>query len=200
MRRLLAALTIASALLAPVVLPGMASAGPAQDMIEELATSASIVINDSDVSAGERVSKLQGLISNVLDREHMAKALLGRYWRRASGDEQAQLGILLERYLINAYAGQVDALDGEVTFVVDNERESGKRILVGSRVVRPNNPDVKVDWQVETVDGEPIVTDIIVEGVSLVVSQRASFSSVIRQQGGIPGLISLLEKKVGPAS
>ena len=196
MRRLLGAAAICVAIAGP----GSAFAGPSRDMITDLAAAATTVINDGEVTASERVVKLQGLIGGVLDRENMAKALLGRYWRRASADEQTQLAALLERYLINAYAGQVDALEGEVKFVVDDERVSGDRTIVGTRVVRPNGPDVLVDWQVESVDGRAVVTDIVVEGVSLVVSQRASFASVIRQQGGIPGLIKLLEQKVGSAA
>lgn len=195
-RSLLGAATICLTL----AVPGQAFAGPSLDMIATLAASATTVINDGDVTANERVAKLQALIGGVLDRENMAKALLGRYWRRASEHEQAQLAVLLERYLINAYAGQVDALEGEVKFVVDDERAIGDRTIVGTRVIRPSGPDVIVDWQVENVEDRAVVTDIVVEGVSLVVSQRASFASVIRQQGGIPGLIKLLEEKVGSAA
>ena len=56
---------------------------------------------------------------------------------------------------------------------------------------------MSVAWQVETVNGKAVVTDIVVEGVSLVVSQRADFASIIRSQGGLDGLIKLAEAESG---
>jgi len=68
--------------------------------------------------------------------------------------------------------------------------------LVDTQVVRPNAPNIDVSWQIEAIGGKPVITDIIIEGVSLVVSQRADFSSIIRQQGGLDGLIGLLRQKL----
>jgi len=68
--------------------------------------------------------------------------------------------------------------------------------LVDTQVVRPNAPTIDVSWQIEDFGGKPVITDIIIEGVSLVVSQRADFSSIIRQQGGLDGLIGLLRQKL----
>jgi len=73
----------------------------------------------------------------------------------------------------------------------------GDRTVVDSKVLRPGSPPVSVAWQVETVNDKAVVTDIIVEGISLVVSQRADFASIIRSQGGLDGLIKLLKQKVG---
>ncbi len=125
----------------------------------------------------------------------MAKSLLGRYWRRATPSQQTALVPLLDVYLIDVYAGRVDSIDGHVSFKVDGERELAGRTLVDSRVVRQDQPDVLVSWQVEIVDDRQVVTDIIVEGVSLIVSQRAEFASVIRQQGGLDGLVALLRER-----
>ena len=56
--------------------------------------------------------------------------------------------------------------------------------------------DQREEEQIEAIGGKPVITDIIIEGVSLVVSQRADFSSIIRQQGGLDGLIGLLRQKL----
>ena len=180
-----------------VLAPPPASAGPAQDMIENLARSAEPILNDRDIVGAERAERLQALVGAVLNRDQMARSLMGRYWHRATDAQRAELSKLLERYLIDVYASRVDAFDGEISFAVDGERALADRTLVETRVIRAGEPSVSVVWQVEDVEGRPTVTDILVEGVSLIVSQRADFASVIRNQGGIDGLIGLLRKKVG---
>lgn len=172
-----------------------AAAGPARDLVADLAKQATPLINDKTITNAERAEALQALVAKVIDRESMAKSLLGRYWRRASADQKTELVPLLEDYLVDVYAGRVDSIDGELSIKVEDERATGDRWLVDSQVVRPNAPPVQVTWQVEEADGRKIVTDIQVEGVSLIVSQRADFASVIRQQGGIDGLIAQLKKR-----
>lgn len=174
-----------------------AIAGPAYDLISNLARSAEPILNDDALSKATRTERLSALLRDVVNREDMARSLLGRYWRRASPAQRADLTRLLEIYLIDVYAGRVDSIEGKVSFKVDDERTSADRALVGSRVLRPNEPDIAVTWQVEQINGRQTVTDIVVEGVSLIVSQRADFASVIRQRGGVDGLISLLEERVG---
>lgn len=192
--RLLACAAILAAWLAT---PLHATAGPAQDLISNLATDAKSTLNDRSLAADVRAAKLKSTLGEVIDRERMARSMMGRYWRRASKDQQARLVDLLETYLINVYASRVDDVEGDIDVAIDGERDVGGRTLVDSRVIRPTGPAVDVDWQVEEADGRLYVSDIVVEGVSLIVSQRAELASVIRRQGGIDGLIGLLEKKVG---
>lgn len=173
-----------------------AVAGPAQDMIAELAASAEVVLNDRSLARDVRADRLRETLGKVVDKQGMARSLLGRYWRRADAGQQRTLVDLLETYLVDVYAGRVDAIDGQIDFAISGERALGERTMVDTQVLRPNGPPVDVTWQVETTGGRSVVTDIVVEGVSLIVSQRAEFASVIRQQGGIDGLIGLLEKKV----
>ncbi len=185
------------ALASATLISPQAAAGPAQDMIASLAQSAEPVMNDRALTPNARADKLQALLAGVLDRDQMARSMLGRHWRSASPSQKTELTKLLQNYLVEVYAGRVDAIVGEITFKVDGERELGDRILVESHIFRPNQPALTVNWQVETINGAPMVTDIIVEGVSLIISQRADFSSVIRQNGGIDGLIAQLRQKMG---
>ena len=178
-------------------LVGVAYAGPPADLIQRLADRAAPILNDDSLAAPERANRMRDVLRAAMDRQKMAPALLGRYWRRANAGQQAELTDLLEAYLVNSYASRVDSIDGDVSFSVGGERDLGDRVMVDSQVIRPSGPPVSVTWQVEDGSNGPAVTDIVVEGVSLIVSQRADFASVIRQQGGIDGLIRLLQQKVG---
>lgn len=174
-----------------------AKAGVERDLIAGLAGEAEPVLNDRSIPPAERTKKLRSIIGSVFDSRQMAQSMLGRYWRRADEGQRAELVTLMETYLIDVYAGRVDSIDGQVKFDVGAERTIGERTMVDTQVLRPGSPPVSVAWQVETVNGKAVVTDIVVEGVSLVVSQRADFASIIRSQGGLDGLIKLLKQKVG---
>lgn len=174
-----------------------AKAGVERDLIAGLAGEAEPVLNDKSIANAERTKKLRTVLSSVFDSQQMAQSMLGRYWRQADAGQRTELVGLMETYLIDVYAGRMNSIDGQVKFVIGGERAAGSRTLIDSEVHRPGSPPVSVAWQVETVNDKAVVTDIVVEGVSLVVSQRADFASIIRSQGSLDGLIKLLKQKVG---
>ncbi len=174
-----------------------AKAGVERDLIAGLAGEAEPVLNDKSIASAERTKKLRSILSSVFDDQQMAQSMLGRYWRRADDGQRSELATLMKTYLIDVYAGRMDSIDGQVKFEVGDEKVIGNRTIVDSKVLRPGPPPVSVVWQVETVNSKAVVTDIVVEGISLVVSRRADFASIIRSQGGLDGLIKLLKQKVG---
>ena len=193
--RLLFAGLVAFSLAVMVLTP--AKAGVELDLIAGLAGEAEPVLNDLTIAPAVRTKKLRSILSSVFDSRQMAQSMLGRYWRQADERQRSELAKLMETYLIDVYAGRVDSIDGQVKFQVGGEKAIGDRTVVGIKVLRPGSPPVSVAWQIETVSGKAVVTDIVVEGISLVVSQRADFASIIRSQGGLDGLIKLLKQKVG---
>jgi phospholipid transport system substrate-binding protein len=178
------------------VLPSLASAGPAYDLVYDLASKSTPILNSRELSKSVRTERLQGIMGGLVDREQMAISMMGRYWKRANQSQKSELPILLEAYLYEVYVSRIESVNGTVSFSIQGERVLGNRTLVDMQVVRPNAPNIDVSWQIEDIGGKPVITDIIIEGVSLVVSQRADFSSIIRQQGGLDGLIGLLRQKL----
>lgn len=83
-------------------------------------------------------------------------------------------------------------------FRVTGERPDGEVTLVQSEVFKPGSQPAKVDWRVNTAGAQPKIVDVIVEGVSMAVTQRSEFAAVIQRNGGnVDGLISALRQKTG---
>ncbi|MGZ0188685.1 MAG: MlaC/ttg2D family ABC transporter substrate-binding protein [Alphaproteobacteria bacterium] len=171
-----------------------AAAGPATDLVQRMASQAEPILNDKSLTSDARAEKLRVILREAFDHERMARSMMGRYWRKASKEQRSTLIPLLENYLINSYARRIDSVEGNISFRIKGERSFSGREMVDTDVVRPSGPPVAVSWQIEETDSRSAVTDVVVEGVSMIISQRADFSSVIRQQGGINGLIKLLRK------
>lgn len=80
-------------------------------------------------------------------------------------------------------------------------RKAGKKVTaVGSRVTRGQGQPVDVDWMLRRNDGRWYVIDVVIEGVSMVISQRSEFATVISQRGGIDGLIDNLRSRIDVVS
>ena len=177
-----------------------ATAGSASILIQKMTNEAELFLNNRTISSDVRTKKLRDILRDAFNQQTMAQSIMGRYWRKASKAQRSILAPLLIDYIINSYAGQIDPVDGEIFFTVKGERQLSNRTMVDTYVVRPPSMPVSITWQIESMNDQPAVTDVIVEGISLIINQRADFASVIRQHGGIDGLIRLLHKRVGKAN
>ena len=65
-----------------------------------------------------------------------------------------------------------------------SDENSDKDTLVSSVIIPAGNPEIPVDWRVRFKDGHYKIVDVIVNGVSLSVTQRSDFASVIQRGGG----------------
>src|SRR5690606_28290108 len=99
--------------------------------------------------------------------------------------------------LVRSYARRFAEYSGE-SFQVRSVRDEGEFALVQSLVVRPKAENVRVDWRVRAEDHQFRIVDVIVEGLSMAITQRDEFASVIHSKGGkVSGLIDVLRQKVG---
>ncbi len=78
--------------------------------------------------------------------------------------------------------------------------ESDRGALVGGRITRPQGDPVQVEWRLRRAADSWKISDVVVEGISMAVTRRSEFSSVIGSHGGrIEGLLEVLRKKAALA-
>jgi phospholipid transport system substrate-binding protein len=130
----------------------------------------------------------------------VARFVLGRYWRVATPAEQQQFQKLFEDYVVFAYAARLSDYGGEI-FKVTGDQPDGDGYIVASQIVRQNGePPLKIDWRLINDNGALKISDVVVEGVSMAVTQRSEFASVIARNGGsINGLLTLMREKTQSA-
>ena len=99
--------------------------------------------------------------------------------------------------MVETYANRFVDYAGE-TFKITGATPAGDSdTMVSTQVVRPSGPPVNVEWRVRSRDGSHKIIDVVVEGVSMGVTQRSEFASVIQSNGGrIAGLIDALRQRV----
>ena len=125
--------------------------------------------------------------------------VLGRYWRVATPEEQQEFLRLFQEYIVQSYAARLGEYGGE-PFRVIGSRASGGETVVTSEIARPNGSRVLVDWYVIERGGAPKITDIYVGGVSMKVTQRDEFASVIQRNGGrVDALLAQIRQRIATA-
>jgi phospholipid transport system substrate-binding protein len=151
--------------------------------------------------AAERQARFRELFRNDFDSPGIARFVLGRYWRSASPEEQKEFLKLFEDYVVYVYTARLSDFEGE-QFKINGARPDADTVVVSTDVTTPGAPQpLKVDWRLVNDDGAYKIADVIVDGVSMLVTQRSEFASVIQRHGGqVQGLLDLMRQKTASAA
>jgi len=179
-------------------LPRPAAAQDANGFINNLGTQAISVLGPS-VPPAQRVARFRELFSQDFDVAGIGQFVLGRYWRTATPPQQQEFLRLFQEYIVQAYSARLAQYGGE-PFRVTGSRPNGEETVVTSEIIRANGNPVQVDWYLIRGGSGFKITDVYVAGVSMKVTQRDEFASVIQRNGGqVDGLIAQLRQKVASA-
>ena len=160
--------------------------------LREFSSEAVGVLADTGLTENQREVEFRRLFTTGFDVDAISRFVLGRYWRVATKPEKREYRGLFEDFIIESYSRRLNGYSGE-TLAVGAVRPLGETgAMVSSQIRRPEAPPVKVDWRLRNKAGAWRILDIEVEGVSLAVTYRAEFSTVITNAGG--RVESLLEK------
>lgn len=174
-----------------------ATASEAGAFVATLADSAVAKVTDKALAAEERKTRFRALFLDGFDVPAIARFVLGRYWRLATDAERGEYLKLFEDAIVETYAHRFADYSGEQLRVLSTRAADGEA-FVFSEMIRPTGAPVKVDWRLRREGTSFKITDIVIEGVSMGVTQRDDFSAVIQRSGGkIEGLLASLREKAG---
>lgn len=149
----------------------------------------------SDMAAARR--KFHTLLTEGFDIPYIGRWVLGRYWKIATPAQQAEYQRLFEKMIVETYAGRFAEYSGETFKITGAIGESPTDTTVSTQIVRPNGPPLGVDWRVRKTDAAYKIIDVKVEGVSMGITQRDEFKSILTSKGDeFEGLLSVLRAKV----
>lgn len=193
-------LFLASAAAALSGLPGVslaADAEAAKTFVRGLANEAIELMGQKNMASADRIPKFRELFTRGFDVEAIGRFVLGRYWRDATEAEQKEYLKLFEDLILATYAGRFSEYSGETLTVLDAKPDEDRFVLVTSQINRVGgNPPIRLDWRVAETQGSFKIVDVIVEAVSMSVTQRSEFASVIQRGGGkVASLIAALRDK-----
>ena len=154
-----------------------------------------VLNNKSDPNI--RQARFRQLFHDDFDCPGIARFVLGRDWRSASEDEQKEFVQAFENYVVLVYTARLSNFGGQ-TFKVRGSRSDGDGVIVSTEVLTPGGTSpLHIDWRLVTDNGAYKINDVIVEGVSMMVTQRSEFASVVQRHGGqLRGLLTMMREKL----
>lgn len=173
----------------------------ASELIRRLVERILQVISADPGEAG-RERRLMAAIESQTDLSLLARMTMGRYWRSATAWQRDVFVDIFGRYLLQSFTSRLKHYAGtnlgsvRDRFVITGAQPAGRKdVIVLSRIFPPSGAPLEVNWRLRSRDGRFFIIDLVVEGVSLLITQRSEFSSVV-ERIGIDGLISELQARV----
>jgi phospholipid transport system substrate-binding protein len=151
------------------------------------------------LSEAQKEAGFRELLVNNFDLPGISRFVLGSYARVMSPAAQHEFEPLFRDYLARVYTQRLSRY-ADAPFRVTGSRPFGDETVVTSQVSAGGGSPVDIDWHLRNRNGRFVVTDVVVGAVSMKVTQRSEFASVIQRNGGKPdSLIAVLRQQLAQA-
>ncbi|SDH39382.1 MlaC/ttg2D family ABC transporter substrate-binding protein [Roseospirillum parvum] len=191
-----AVLALAVCLLLAVAAPARAAEQSPEAFVDEVAREAIENVFTADIPRAEKVERFRTMFTRYFDVATIGRFVVGSHWRVASPEQKKAFIEAFREMNVLTWARRFDEYGGQTLDVVDSQPDDNGGALVSAEIVQPSGPPVIVTWRLRSRDDGWQVIDLVVEGVSMAITYRSEYASVIRQSGGIDGLIEMLDGKV----
>ena len=177
----------------------------AEQVVRDLAEEIWTTLQTNGVDVRGRVDHLMELLEARADIGLISRLALGRHWNRLPEAQQQDYEELFRDVVIrslarrlNSYAeGAKGPLDER--FQILGSAPAGRHdTLVRSKVLPNSGQPLALDWRLRAGDFGPVIIDLIIEGASLLVSQRSEFAAVIERRD-LDGLLAELRARADSA-
>lgn len=186
----------AAAVAAPPPAGATTAANP-RAFISTLVAQGVDLLKNEQMPEAQREQRFGALLEEGFDVPRIARFVLGGYWRSASPQDRTQFTRDFQQWVIATYSARFRGYSGETVTVTGAQPVDADTTIVHSRITRPNSPSTQVDWRVRKSGSDYRITDVQVEGVSMALTQRDEFGSVIQRNGGtVAGLNKVLEERL----
>ena len=164
--------------------------------VQSTVNRASEALNDK-FSKEEKIEKLKQIASETVNIDGIGRYTLGSYKNEITDDQMIEYKILFRQYFLKSFASRLAEYSNPEIEVVSKKKLNKNYTMVSSILVgTEQRPEVKIDWRIYTKKPEnPLIRDLIIEGLSLARTQKEEFSSIIQSNDGdINALFSTLKK------
>tara|TARA_B100000900_G_C20576498_1_gene715560 strand:+ start:1573 stop:2172 length:600 start_codon:yes stop_codon:yes gene_type:complete len=156
---------------------------------------ASNILSDK-ISDNKKIEKLKSIAKETVDVEGIGFYTLGKYRKNLTDDEKKRYSDLFEEYFLKSFSSRlVEYTDPQIQVNTQEVLNKNYTIVNSTLKGTDKRPEIKIDWRVYTKDPDnPLIRDLIIEGLSLARTQKEEFSSIISSNdGNINSLFKTLE-------
>ena len=163
--------------------------------IQSTVNRASQVLSEN-ISKDEKISQLKIIAKETVDIRGVGFYSLGSARKNLNGEQKKTYSILFENYFLKSFSSRLAEYTNPEIDVKNKQILNDNYTIVNSVLVATDDrPEIKIDWRVYTKNPEnPLIRDLIIEGLSLARTQKEEFASILNSNdGNIEVLFKTLE-------
>ena len=150
-----------------------------------------------NISKEDKMNELKLIAKDTVDIRGIGLYTLGSFRKNLSENEKNEYSDLFENYFLKTFSSRLSEYTNPKIEVTDKKVLNKNYTIVNSVLVGTSErPEVKIDWRIYTKNPDnPLIRDLIIEGLSLVRTQKEEFSSILNSNNGdINSLFKVLEE------
>ncbi len=154
-------------------------------------------ILSKDFSKEEKISELKLIAKETVDIRGVGFYSLGAARKNLNEEQKRKYSRLFEAYFLKSFSSRLAEYTNPEIDVKGKEVLNKNYTIVNSILIGTSErPEVKIDWRIYTKNPEnPLIRDLIIEGLSLARTQKEEFSSILNSNdGNIEALFKSLEE------
>ena len=165
--------------------------------IEKLGQEVMGKVSNPTITDSQRHNNFKNIYLSAFDNYYISRFVLGRHWKTIDKNIQKRFVESFNNYVVATYAPKFKGWEGQVK-AVDSVLENNYYNVI-TNIINKDGPILKLQWKMYLNKNQKFkILDVNIDGVSMLVTQRAEFSSVIKNNPkGVSGLIDAMEKKTG---
>ena len=171
---------------------------PQGKFIQDLGDRAIKLLADTRLPPEEKNTQFRQMLRDTFDLPTIARFVIGRNWATATPEQQKEYMELFEALVVKTYSDRFAFYTGEGFKVRSTVPETDKDVVVNSDITHPDgSPATTVTWRVRQKADKMGIIDVVVEGVSMSLTQRQEYAAVIQRNGGdVNALLDLMRARV----
>ena len=164
--------------------------------VQSTVNRASKLLSDN-ISKEEKIEKLKLIAKDTVDIEGIGFYTLGSVRKDLSDDQKKEYAVKFEEYFLKSFSSRLAEYTNPEIDVFNKEVLNENYTIVNSTLkATSERPEIKIDWRIYTKNPkQPVIRDLIIEGLSLARTQKEEFASVLSSNNGdINALFKTLEE------
>ena len=139
-----------------------------------------------DISKKEKINELKNIAKDTVDIRGVGFYSLGSARKNLDENQKIKYSELFESYFLKSFSSRLAEYTNPEIEVQGKKILNKNYTIVNSLLVGTSNrPEVKIDWRIYTKNPEnPLIRDLIIEGLSLARTQKEEFSSILNSNDG----------------
>ena len=154
--------------------------------ITELVDDALKILSEKSTTVEEKAKSIEKIAIENVDIKALGMYTLGDLRKSLERDKLSKYNIAFEKYFLKSLTSRLSDYSSNKFEVLEAEIKNSNYTIVKSKIIESSDqPEVKIDWRIYTKDKEnPLIRDLIIEGLSLARTQKEEFQSILNSNDG----------------